>query len=221
MKYIIYQIQNKINNKNYIGFSSKSVEKRWSKHCVDAKNGRNTYLCNAIRKYGTENFDTKIIHCCDNLDLAKNFLEQHYIKNLKSYYLDGNGYNMTLGGEGTIGHKHSNETKIKMSKSHTGRKHSDETKLKLSLQRTGVGNPNYGRDFSQEHKEKLGLASKGALNPRAKKFHVTLPDGKCITIDDRKGFCEQNNLKYFSVVSSIKRNTSYQGYTFKEITEES
>lgn len=36
---------------------------------------------------------------------------------------------------GHLGHKHSDETKAKMSKSHVGKKHSDETKAKMASKR--------------------------------------------------------------------------------------
>jgi hypothetical protein len=38
--------------------------------------------------------------------------------------------NLTNGGEGTLGHKHTNETKAKMAKTRKGRKYSEEHKLK-------------------------------------------------------------------------------------------
>jgi len=220
MRFIIYQIQNKINDKKYIGFSSKSLEERWNKHCCDAKNGRKTYLCNAIRKHGKENFAIEVLHCCENLNITRDILEELYINKIGSHYLKGFGYNMTFGGEGTMGHKHSEETKKKMSKSHTGKKHSEDTKQKISDQKTGCGNPNFGRVFSKEHREKIGLAGKGSKNPRAKQYHVTTPAGETLTIADRMGFCEQHGLKYFSVTSSIRRGHSYRGYTFTEIKNE-
>ena len=41
--------------------------------------------------------------------------------------------NLTDGGDGISGHSHSEETKQKMSISHTGKAHSEETKQKMSL----------------------------------------------------------------------------------------
>ncbi len=64
--------------------------------------------------------------------------------------------NLTEGGDGLSGHKHSEETKKKMSESRSGSK-----------------NPNFGKKFSEEHKKKLSEAKKGDKNPKywsGKKF---------------------------------------------------
>lgn len=98
----VYKHTNKINGKSYIGITSNSVEKRWGKN----GQGYNPYhrqrnlLYDAIQKYGWDNFEHEIIKndlCFE--DACK--LEQYYIKkyNTKAPY----GYNLTLGGEGTLG----------------------------------------------------------------------------------------------------------------------
>ena len=51
----IYLITNKINGKQYIGQTVKTVQKRWSRHLADSKNF-DFYFYKAIRKYGKENF---------------------------------------------------------------------------------------------------------------------------------------------------------------------
>ena len=129
------------------------------------------------------------------------------------------GYNMTRGGEGTIGHKHSAESISKMSNSHKGKKHTLETKRKLSDQRKGAGNPNYGKIFDQEYRDKISRATKGALNPRVKEYLVTDPNGNIFKIDDRRAFCDEHHFNYSSVAASTRRNRPYCGYTLKKITE--
>ena len=63
----IYLIQNKINNKVYIGLSV-NIEERWQHHRslylkTDSKEvNKPLYL--AFRKYGIENFDFKILEEC-------------------------------------------------------------------------------------------------------------------------------------------------------------
>lgn len=219
MDYIIYKITNTVNGKSYIGFSSKTLKQRWRKHRHDAKTGRKTYLCNAIRKYGHRKFKKEILFETKILELAKSVMEEKFIKEHQTYWLHGIEYNMTMGGDGTLGHKHSRETREKMSKSHTGKKHTEITKKKLSKQRKGEGNPNYGRIFSKEYRSKIGSAVSGSKNGRAKRFLVTLPSGEQVKIEDRKGFCEQHNLKYNSVCSATRRGSPYQGYTFSEIKD--
>lgn len=98
----IYKVTNTINNKVYIGKTTETVEKRWKEHLLDSKK---PYLhrpfYDAIRKYGIDNFVIDIIEEVDNNLL--NQREQFWIKQYNSYigFLNSNGYNCTLGGEGT------------------------------------------------------------------------------------------------------------------------
>ena len=62
--YSVYKITNLINQKGYIGSSTK-VEKRWQQHKNDAFNANNEKynypLYQAFRKYGLENFSFIIL----------------------------------------------------------------------------------------------------------------------------------------------------------------
>lgn len=90
----IYKIQNKVNNKIYIG-QSICIEKRWKEHQNNAFNiNTHTYnypLYRAIRKYGLENFQFTVIEETSIENLTEE--EQYWI----DYYntLDPNlGYNL-------------------------------------------------------------------------------------------------------------------------------
>ena len=63
----IYKITNKINGKLYIGQTIFTIEKRWHEHLLNSKLD-NQYLCRAIRKHGSENFEIKAIIKCNNID---------------------------------------------------------------------------------------------------------------------------------------------------------
>lgn len=54
----IYQIQNDVNGKLYVGKTEFSIEKRFKEHCKDAFKDRNEKrpLYSAMRKYGIEHF---------------------------------------------------------------------------------------------------------------------------------------------------------------------
>ena len=61
---VIYKITNLINNKIYIGQTRMSEPQRWQSHIWHAYNDPENdciYLCNAIKKYGRENFKREIL----------------------------------------------------------------------------------------------------------------------------------------------------------------
>lgn len=91
----IYQIENKINGKKYIG-QSIEIENRWKKH-LNAKD--NFLIHKAIKKYGKENFNFSIIEECNLLELDDK--ENYWINFYNT--LVPNGYNMIKGGSNGVG----------------------------------------------------------------------------------------------------------------------
>ena len=99
----IYKITNKVNGKVYIG-QSIDIERRWKTHLLNAKNEvQNVLLYQAFQKYGIENFDFSIIEEIPEEKL--NEREQYWIRYYNSYigFTNHNGYNMTLGADGSRG----------------------------------------------------------------------------------------------------------------------
>lgn len=128
--YDVYKITNKLNNKVYIGITSKGISARWKDHLWNAEHGCPFKLHNAIRKYGKENFAIELIDYCNSWnELTKK--EKYYIAQYKSNE-DEFGYNLTEGGDGTFGRLHSEETKEKIRQKAIGREVSEETRRKLS-----------------------------------------------------------------------------------------
>lgn len=99
----IYCIENIINHKKYIG-QSIDIEERWERHKRDAFYiNSKTYdypLYRSIRKHGLQNFNFYILELCDITKL--NELEMKYIQEFDTF---NNGYNLTLGGDGTFKYK--------------------------------------------------------------------------------------------------------------------
>lgn len=91
----IYKITNLINNKVYIG-QSINIESRWTHHKNYETNKSHYPLYCAFKKYGIENFKFEIIELC-SIDKL-NTQEQYWINFYDSYK---NGYNLTIGGQGT------------------------------------------------------------------------------------------------------------------------
>lgn len=96
MEKYIYKITNLINNKIYIG-QAKDVSQRWYEHCLESATKKNNRkLCNAIRKYGVNNFKVETIEGpIENY----NEREQYWIAYYNTFLDAEKGYNMTIGGE--------------------------------------------------------------------------------------------------------------------------
>lgn len=106
------------NGKVYIGLTTTSLAKRKREHTYCTKDTTNNKcLYKALRKYNmVDNFELIGIDTADTLEeLCKK--EISYIESYNSHYIDGNGYNMTYGGEGFNGYKLTDENKLKMSES--------------------------------------------------------------------------------------------------------
>jgi group I intron endonuclease len=163
----VYLITNSINGKKYVGqHSGNDLDKYWS-HCVaHALRGSSDkpYLYNAVRKYRPENLCIKplvIVGTKWEMDLY----EKGMIKALNTR--KPFGYNITEGGDGVLGLRHSEESNQKNREAHlgrkdspetiekkravwVGRKHTEETKLKMSL-----------HVKSEEHRKKISIAKMG------------------------------------------------------------
>lgn len=91
----IYQIQNDVNGKLYVGKTEFSIEKRFKEHCNDAFSDRceKRPLYSAMKKYGVEHFHISLIEETDNPEER----EKYWIEYLGTFK---NGYNATIGGDG-------------------------------------------------------------------------------------------------------------------------
>ena len=163
----IYLITNKINNKKYVGFTTLfPFKKRWDVHVSQSKSKKhsdfsNIYLLNAIRKYGPNSFTIKSIYEDDKIFFARDVMEEFFIRKLGTHFSSGNGYNMTYGGEGTIGFKKTPEQIEAMRKRNIGKKMSEESKQKLRIAFSGKNNPNYGKKHTEEIRKKISKALTG------------------------------------------------------------
>ena len=112
----IYCIENTINNKKYIG-KSNNIYKRWydEKLGLQKKYFHNVHLQRSWDKYGESAFKFYIVEECDELKLPQR--EQFWISKFDTYH---NGYNQTLGGEGSLGAICSEEKRKKLREAHLG-----------------------------------------------------------------------------------------------------
>lgn len=144
----VYKITNKVTNKVYIGITNQGSGARYRHHWYESRIGEPSPIHRSMAKYGEENFTLEIIDFADTYDELKE-KEKYWIKQYNS--IDRTiGYNLTEGGDGTFGRKHSEETKEKIRQKALGRKLSDETKKKMSDIRRGKCS-----DKQKEHLSKL------------------------------------------------------------------
>jgi predicted GIY-YIG superfamily endonuclease len=107
--YSIYKVTNLVNGKIYIGYDS-DWPIRISQHRGTYKRTNYAFYY-AIRKYGWDNFCWECIYQSKDEHHTKNVMETHFIEYYRSYvgFDDCNGYNMTLGGDGTSGYRYTLE----------------------------------------------------------------------------------------------------------------
>lgn len=170
IKGIVYKITNKINGKIYIGITTKTLEKRRQQHIRWCKHKMRKYIIHkAINKYGTDNFLLEII---DNFNGNKDACEREvkYVSSYNSFI--PNGYNMTLGGEGVLGHKHqqTDETKKKISLSMKGIKKSEEAKNHM---KQAQGERNKWFKFNHSTETRKTISDKMKLIPHKKMSEET------------------------------------------------
>ena len=104
LTFCVYMHTNKINGKRYIGITSQRPEARWgvdgSRYLYEDDRTRSAFA-EAIQKYGWEDFIHEILYE-DLTELEAKRLEQELIVKYRTYvgFVDCQGYNMTLGGDG-------------------------------------------------------------------------------------------------------------------------
>lgn len=188
----VYKIESLIKpTRVYVG-SSHNIHKRWNEHLRKLRKNihHSKKLQNHFNKYGKNDLTFSVLICCNESDLVST--EQFFIDSLSPWFnsakiagrVSGLHWKLspetrekmrqaTLGHKRNVGHKHSEETKIKMglkSKGHKcpeyvkerlselakQRRHSEETKIKIGLA---------ARNISEETREKLRARSRGENNP--------------------------------------------------------
>lgn len=143
--YKVYAIVNLINGKMYVGSTKCDLQVRFNRHVIKSNQISMCTLHKAIRKYGKDNFNIRMIEVFDTEKLMfKGEIDWiHYFDTYKSIY----GYNDTIGGEG--------------GNTNGGKKFSKEWKDKISKAKQG-------KIFSEEHKENLSESHKGNIAPNRK-----------------------------------------------------
>lgn len=164
LRFLAYQITNLETGARYIGITSRPLERRWKDHCAS----NDTVIGRAIRKYGRGSFSMEAIACASSYDDLKE-LEKLLIRQEGTRTTRG-GYNVTEGGDGTLGWIPSDETREKIRASNIAfmadparRQHLSELATKqwsTPEARAIISQANKGRVHTEETRRKVSEAGK-------------------------------------------------------------
>lgn len=193
--YSIYKIENVVNGKLYIGYTSKTVGERFKEHVASARrDNTTTKIGRAIRKYGSDNFRATVLETT-SCRTECNQIEDKYIVELNTIK---EGYNITRGGQGGLlvlypENPNYDAIRAKMSASHLNKsdfyselakanhkaksigmhdkKHSEETKDKIRNKLTGIKHTEAHVKAAND-KRKERRSSEGYVDPRKGKPRI-------------------------------------------------
>jgi group I intron endonuclease len=152
----VYLITCSANGKKYVGITVLSAETRF-KHHVRKATGPSAQagakLQAAIRKYGPEAFHIETLEVCETWKEAC----EREVTLIAEHDTYRNGYNSTVGGDGTIGYEPSKEQKARRAASLKGIPRTPEWKARIGAANKGkkpVDTPEKRAAVSRAHKGK-------------------------------------------------------------------
>lgn len=165
---VVYLITNLVNQRKYIGITTKSLKRRWAVHKSCAARGSNVAIHRALRKYGHENFSISVIGETDSESELLS-MEIKFILEYKSR--SPLGYNMTDGGTGRRGLTQTTETRKKLSHAFLGKPLLQSTRDKIRI-------AHLGKKLSEDHKRKLSMAKLGKKLTRTPEHNAKISEAK-------------------------------------------
>lgn len=229
---IIYKITNLLNGKCYIGQTIFSIEVRKKRHIRDSKKHSLYPIHRALSKDGIDNFKWEELERCDckaSLDVTENLkiIEHH------SHISEG-GYNLTWGGEGCSGYKHTDDMKKYISERQIGPKNhrydkklSSEMRDKFVYSRKGKKatldtkkrmSENHSRYWLGKHSTKEAIEK--MVEGVSKEWLLKSPEGNAFQIKNLSSFCRENNLSSSALVQVAKGNyPAYKGWSCNKVVK--
>lgn len=179
--YTVYMHKNKTNGKKYIGITGREPEVRW-KHGKDYKTC--TAINRAFEKYGWNGFDhiilfsglTKEEACAKEIELIEKYNTRD-----PSY-----GYNICVGGSGTLGCSFSEDELKRRSEYWKGENNPNyKGKMWTPEYREHMRQINTGKKLTEEHKQKIGDSLRGRKHVSEDgKRHISETHVRSIMRDD-------------------------------------
>lgn len=155
-----------------MGQTFRSFEQRRNEHLQQAARGRLKRFHHALVFYGPDAFEWEIIKDdIQNLEDA-NRLEVEWIVKLNAHVTMG-GYNLTFGGEGSSGFKHTPESRKKIGDTFRGKPKSEEQRRKMgdAISRARKGKKYGPRRFKNPEQARENLSSWQRCRPRDRGWH--------------------------------------------------
>jgi len=147
--YSIYKATNIKNGKIYIGFDSSWPKRKNAHKCYHKKSSENKFY-RAIKKYGWKSFEWEVIYQSKDREHTLKIMENFFINQYNSFK---NGYNSTLGGDGTLGISRKGQKVPYNHNGWIGRKHTKET-LEIMSKNMRVPKPNANQSGSNNNNAK-------------------------------------------------------------------
>lgn len=211
----IYKITNQVNGKSYIGQTvHDAVKTRIRDHLSDKGTRGNRILKRAIAKYGKDAFTYEILHD----GIIPEFLDDLEKEAITKFNtLVPHGYNLTTGGEGMLGYRHSAKARQKISEAGKGKKRSKQARRKMSEAHRGRKR----KPHSEETKRKISRANKGRKHSEeAKRKMSKAHTRKTLSEETRRKMSEANKGKSFSEATRRKLSEANKGRTLSEETRQ-
>ncbi len=220
--------------KVYIGITITTLKERIRTHLIGVAKGSKIPFHKAIRKYKLKNIRWEVIARAKTWnELCK--LETKYIKVYDSH---NNGYNLTLGGEGTFGLKHDEEWCMQNSKIRKSffQNPNNRTMQSLANKRAHEANPKQALEHSKfmrkrftrkSEREKTAEGMRRFLaNPGKRRIHSIQRGAKTFIVCEGNKFigewltereCARAlNLDFGHISGCLHgKRKSHGGYTFK------
>ena len=206
-KYLIYIHVNKLNNKIYIGQTCQSAKERWQ---YGGGYRHNKHFYAAIKKYGWDNFEHKII--AENLTKEQaDELESQLIMKYESYK-EMFGYNVKLGGANNTIYATEEEAKLSRKK----------------IQHTSYKRMIANKDYAQKMREKSlevyynNKTNKAYMEARSLSNHKSRAKVHQIRLELKKYYTEYPDVftvKEIDLAFSYKNGKSYNCNSSKKLLD--
>lgn len=215
--YVLYEHKNKVNGKLYIGIT-KDVSQRWSYNGIYYKpdKGRQSAFWNAIKKYGWDAFEHKIL--IKNLSFEEAcYLEKEYIK---KYHTSSkkNGYNISPGGNGghvyrehprgMLGHHQTKEWSHNKSLEMRSKSKNPMTNGSV-IWGINYEHPKGMKGHHQTEKHRLSMKRfRGSKHPNSKQLRITFPNGNIEIWPTMSMF--NKTIGFYKVYELVKTGKEYK-----------